>query len=81
MSSSLCPIGTFYTTPNSLFTNPKPHLLRTKPLLFTNATKSSTTSNNAQDHESMSIDALKKFIRLNLGTWTGSFHVSIYFFT
>nr|GEZ80579.1 putative cell division topological specificity factor MinE, calycin [Tanacetum cinerariifolium] len=81
MSSSSCLCRPFYTTPNSLFTNPKPYLRTTchKPLLFTKATKSSSSSsatakNAQQAHESMSIDALKRFIRLNLGNWTGSFH-------
>ncbi|GJV09456.1 putative cell division topological specificity factor MinE, calycin [Tanacetum coccineum] len=80
--SSSCLCRPFYTTPNSLFTNPKPYIRTTchKPLFLTNATtkkssSSAATSKNAQeDHESMSIDALKRFIRLNLGNWTGSFH-------
>lgn len=84
--AAFCPIGAFCSSSNSvnsIFINPKPYrrALPLKTSLLANATSSSSSSsatsyNNAQKstQESMSIDALKRFIRLNLGNWTGSFH-------
>ncbi|KAL7607509.1 hypothetical protein Lser_V15G20266 [Lactuca serriola] len=80
--AAFCPIGAFCSSSNSVnsvFINPKPYrrAIPHKTSLLTNATSPSSTSyNNPQktNQESMSIDALKRFIRLNLGNWTGSFH-------
>ncbi|KAL8251220.1 hypothetical protein R6Q59_034913 [Mikania micrantha] len=79
--SAFCPIGAFCINThsrNSIFINP--NSCRWPPIppktqFLANAT-SSTSYNNAQDtsNESMTVDALKRFIRLNLGNWTGSFH-------
>lgn len=80
--AAFCPIGALYSSSNSvnsIFINPKPYrrAIPHRTSLLANATSSSATSyNNPQKttQESMSIDALKRFIRLNLGNWTGSFH-------
>lgn len=82
MAAAFCPVGAFCR--NSIFINPKPFhgAISHKSPITTQAispSSSSTSYNNTQDTslESMSVDALKRFIRLNLGNWTGSFHVSI----
>ncbi|XP_024978512.1 uncharacterized protein LOC112515810 [Cynara cardunculus var. scolymus] len=80
--AAFCPIGAFCSgsnSPNSIFTNPKPcrrSIPYKTPLLANSTSASSTSYDNVQktSHESMSVDALKRFIRLNLGNWTGSFH-------
>ncbi|KAM0006912.1 putative Cell division topological specificity factor MinE, calycin [Helianthus debilis subsp. tardiflorus] len=83
------PVGTFCINPNplnSISINPKSHRPQHIPLktpLSINATSSSSSSsssstsyNKPQDtsDEAMTIEALRRFIRLNLGNWTGSFH-------
>lgn len=86
--AAFCPIGAFYINTKSLnpnFPNPKSsyshrqRTIRPKTPLLAHATSSSTSYNKAQDtsDEAMTVDALKRFIRLNLGNWTGSFHVGI----
>ncbi|XP_076926995.1 uncharacterized protein LOC143590380 [Bidens hawaiensis] len=86
--AAFCLIGSFTintNSPNSIFINPKPYSRQPtylKAPLHANTTSSSSSSsstsynNNAQDttDESMTVDALKRFIILNLGNWTGSFH-------
>ncbi|XP_076930668.1 uncharacterized protein LOC143595565 [Bidens hawaiensis] len=84
--AAFSPIGSFTintNSPNSIFINPKPYSRQStylKTPLHANPTSSSSSptsyNNNTQDttDESMTVDALKRFIRLNLGNWTGSFH-------
>ncbi|KAF5762468.1 hypothetical protein HanXRQr2_Chr16g0777071 [Helianthus annuus] len=66
--------------PNSISINPKSHRPQHIPLktpLSVNATSSSSSStsyNKPHDtsDEAMTIEALRRFIRLNLRNWTGS---------
>ena len=75
------------------FSNPKPFLQsitspfrspKTRPTKSTPSSSSSSTSTTAVKYddqrtieESMNIDAFQRFIDLNLGNWTGSFHAYI----
>lgn len=54
--------------------------LKIEATISCKATRTSEQELDIADEDSIGVDNLRRFVELNLGTWTGSFHVGISYF-